>query len=387
MTRSEYNERKKIILDSPYYEKRGKSKKEIWSARYKDIVNGKVVMRRFSGAFSTKKACREAYEIYARERLEDLEAELTAAENPEKMIFRDLTDRYYNYKKGRVKESTFNTDRNKIENRIIPTFGDKNLEDITPAMILDWQLSLEDYSFEYRQKLMIFLKAILTFGENFYNTPNVSRKIPPLRSNEMKKEMQFWTPEEFATFISKVKSPLYELFFKTLFIAGCRKGEAMALLWSDVDFDNNSISITKSITNKADGPYSVTTPKNQSSMREVKMPEDFMEVLHEYKKAEKAGMNHYVFGKSRPLPLTTIDRNFKLAIQESGVKDIRIHDLRHSCASLLISKGFTIVAVSKRLGHSSIKETLDTYAHLFPSEAEILANAFTGVGAKMGAKS
>ena len=392
MNRNEYNLLKKAILSDPYYEKRGKPKKETWSARYKDVVDGAITYRRFSGGFKTKKACKEAFDYFCEERLNKLERDFAAEQAPEQMLFRDLTDRYYAYKRNQVKESTFNTDRNKIENRIIPTFGGKEVGQITPAMVLDWQISLENYSFEYRQKLMIFLKAILSFGEMFYNCPNISSKIPPLRSKELKKEMQFWTPDEFVQFLGAVDSEVYNLFFRLLFIAGCRKGEAMALLWSDVDFDACEISITKSITNKEGKAFAVTSPKNQSSVRVVKMPEDFIDELKSFKERKKMRDADYVFGDDRPLPLTTIDRTFKRAIDASGVKSIRIHDLRHSCASLLISKGFTIVAVSKRLGHSSTKETLDTYAHLFPTEAEALATAFVGittpfdekVGEKMG---
>ncbi len=383
MNRNEYNLLKKAILSDPYYEKRGKPKKEIWSAKYKEVVDGEIVYRRFSGGFKTKKACKEAFDDFTQERLNELEKQFSMANDPEKILFRDLTDKYYDYKKNQVKASTFNTDRNKIENRIIPTFGDKEISEITPAMVLDWQLSLDGYSFEYRQRLMIFLKAILTFGERFYDSPNISSKIPPLRSNELKREMCFWTPEEFVQFLGAVDKEIYNLFFRLLFVAGCRKGEAMALLWSDISFETCEISITKNITNKEGGAFAVTTPKNQSSVRTIKMPDDFMAELKAFKEREKMKDKDYVFGKDRPLALTNISRVFKNAIKASGVKEIRIHDLRHSCASLLISKGFTIVAVSKRLGHSSTKETLDTYAHLFPTEAEALATAFSGIGVKI----
>lgn len=386
MTKQEYNERKSIILASPYYEKRGKPKKESWSARYKDLYQGEHITRRFSGGFRTRKECKAAYDVYVQERLAALEEEYTAKANPQNILFRTLTDMYYDYEKSQVKESSFNTIRAKIENRIIPAFGDKHLEEITPAMVLEWQMSLDGYSFEYRQSLMVHLKAILKFGETFYDSPNPSKKVPPLRSKELKREMRFWTPEEFSIFVKCVDKEVYNLFFKTLFIAGCRKGEATALLWSDINFKENTISISKSTTTKGDSSISITSPKTQASVRVITMPEDFMSVLKSYKSREKMSAEHYVFGKTRPLPFSTIDFVFKKAIAESGLKEIRIHDLRHSCASLLISKGFSIVAVSKRLGHSSTKETLDTYAHLFPSEAESLTSAFVGVGAKMGAK-
>ena len=91
----------------------------------------------------------------------------------------------------------------------------------------------------------------------------------------------------------------------------------------------------------------------------------------------------FVFGGERPLAQRTTDRYFSDTCEKAGVKKIRIHDLRHSCASLLISRGVSIVAVSRQLGHSNIEQTLNTYSHLMPddkskiiAELETVASAF-----------
>ena len=380
MNRNEYNLLKKAILSDPYYEKRGKPKKETWSARYKDVVDGAITYRRFSGGFKTKKACKEAFDEFTQERLKSLE-KIVISEEGEKqeLTFVQLVETYYAYKKARLKESSFIDDKSKIESRILPFFEQYAVSEITPAMVIEWQNSLTEYSFQYRVKLNSLMKSIFAYGEKIYDQKNPARNVDPLRNTERKKEMQFWTPEEFQKFIEYVDDPMYKLYFQTLYISGCRRGEGMALTWADVDFETNSISINASVTNKGKEAYNVTTPKTLASARKIVMPNAFMQILKQRKESENFNDTDYVFGTSRPVATSSVNYKFDNAIKASGVKKIRIHDLRHSCASYLISKGFTIVAISKRLGHASTKETLDTYAHLFPSEADLLAKAFDDI--------
>lgn len=94
----------------------------------------------------------------------------------------------------------------------------------------------------------------------------------------------------------------------------------------------------------------------------------------------------FAFGGDRPLPPTSTDRAFAKACVASGVKQIRIHDLRHSCASLLISIGVSIVAVSKRLGHATVEQTLETYTHLLPDDQAQMIAALEKLGTNLGTK-
>ena len=380
MTKNEYNVLKKAILSDPYYEKRGKPKKEIWSAKYKEVVDGEIVYRRFSGGFKTKKACKEAFDDFTQERLNELEKIIISEEDEKPEItFVQLLEVYYAYKQARTKESSFIDDKSKIEARILPFFEPYAISEITPAMIVVWQNSLSSYSYQYRVKLNALMKSIFAYGEKIYDLSNPAKKVDSPRNTEGKKEMQFWTPEEFQQFIQYVDDPMYKLYFQTLYISGCRRGEGMALTWADIDFAANTISIRASVTNKGKAAYNITTPKTLSSTRKIAMPDTFMQLLKERKESENFGDTDYVFGTERPVSTSNVNRRFDLAIKLSGVKKIRLHDLRHSCASFLISKGFSIVAISKRLGHASTKETLDTYAHLFPTEADLLAKAFNDI--------
>lgn len=245
--------------------------------------------------------------------------------------------------------------------------------------------------------LYFLVCSILKYGERYHGTPNVSYKVDKPRKLEPKKEMLVWTPEEFAAFYTaldavKLKNPLdhikYKAFFHLLYETGCRKGEAEALLWTDFDFQKKTVSISKNITRKTEtGPYAVTTPKNTSSNRVVTLTEELCrEIKSWYKVQRKAAVQPYAFGTDQPPSTQSIARVFKAATEAAGVKQIRIHDLRHSCASLLISKGVSIVAVARRLGHSSVEETLNTYAHMLPDDNRLSLDAFSELAISLSSR-
>ena len=172
------------------------------------------------------------------------------------------------------------------------------------------------------------------------------------------------------------------MLFRFLFLTGCRKGEALALTWNDLDLDKGTVTVSKSISNKVrdEGKwYSVTTPKNTGSNRTVCLPAFFCDMLRAYQKEQQAEPSAFAFGGADPFPYITIDRRFHQAAEAAGVKRIRIHDLRHSCASLLIHKGVSIVAVSRHLGHKSVKQTLDTYSHMLPDDQTMILRSLSSV--------
>ena len=183
-----------------------------------------------------------------------------------------------------------------------------------------------------------------------------------------------------------------------MYLMGTRKGEALALTWQDVDFERQEVRINKSLNRKkpqqgedivlAEDPtpssmgwhilnsrsYEITTPKNITSNRKVWMTELVVKALKELREESKHDYDFaetdFVFGGKLPLSDQTVRRRMDQYADKAGVKRIRVHDLRHSHASLVISKGLKIedlILLSKRLGHRDVKETLNTYSHLFPN--------------------
>ena len=376
----------------PSYEKNKSS--GLWSVRFREVSpqDGKTTNKRLSG-FKTKKDAQYGYEDY-------IAAKKAAAEQappeeptttPSDMPFSALVAEYLQFKKARIKEASFYDVEKKIGTKIAPFFGDTPVKEITPAKILQWQSSLDGYSYAYRKTLMTHLSLIFNYAERYHDIVNIARKVDKPRNLEPKKEMLFWSPEEFAAFISHVERYDYATLFRFLYLSGCRKGEALALTWRDVDLTKGTASISKSFSNKAhekDKAYSITTPKNASSNRTVHLPPFFAKELAEYRDWQKCAAEDaiYVFGGKNPLPPTNIDRVLTKSAAAAGVKRIRIHDLRHSCASLLIHKGVSIVAVSRHLGHSTVEQTLNTYSHMLPDDQTMILNTLSGVSDKVLSK-
>lgn len=356
------------------YEQNKNSK--LWSVRFRDITADGVKNMRLSG-FKTKKDAQAGYIDYVNNKEHNTALPVSSSTSDE-LLFSGLIRHYLEHTQTRVKASSYYDIESKILKHIMPYFENKRVCDVTPLDILNWQQTVDSYSYKYKSGLRTFLTSIYKFGERYYDIKNIMPKVEPFRNLEKKKKMLFWTLEEFNSFISCVSDFEFNVFFRLLYITGCRKGEALALEWSDIDFKKRTVSITKSLTRKESGKaYAITTPKNASSNREVDIPESLCNLLSELKEQQEE--SNFVFGGEKPFAERTIDRRFASAIELSGVPKIRIHDLRHSCASLLISQGISIVAVSNRLGHSNIEQTLNTYSHMMPSDATKIVEIFDNI--------
>lgn len=357
----------------PSYDQRGKDK--LWSVRFREkLRDGTTQNKRLSG-YRTKKEAQRAYVEYMAEQGS------TAEDAPdERLLFDDLLADYLAHQQTRIKPSSVYSIESKINQHIAPYFAGRIVDEITPRDILGWQQSLESYSYKYKTGLRTQLSSIYKFGERYHDVKNIMSRVEGFRNLEPKKEMQFWTPDEFHTFIAAVDDPLWALYFRLLYVTGCRKGESLALTWNDIDFEGCKISITKSITRKTkDAAYAVTTPKNRSSVRDVAIPQSLADDLAAWHDSlDKRDDNLFVFGGEDPFTDRTIDRRLADWCAQSGVKKIRLHDFRHSCASLLIASGVSIVAVSRHLGHTNIEQTLNTYSHMMPSDADRMSAAFAG---------
>ena len=195
--------------------------------------------------------------------------------------------------------------------------------------------------------------------------------------------MLFWTLEEFEQFDNVIDDLEYKTLFNFLYWTGCRRGEALALNLNDFTSGFKTVKIRKTINQKIKGqPYEITTPKTPGSNRNIPLPEQLISLiqrLYEYsKEIEGFNNNCFVFGLEKPLSDTTIERKKNEYCKIANVKQIRIHDFRHSHASYLINNmpndQNLILAISKRLGHSSPTITLQVYAHMMPNDDDKLLN-------------
>lgn len=191
--------------------------------------------------------------------------------------------------------------------------------------------------------------------------------------------MLFYTVDEFKQFISVIDNLSFICLFKTLYYCGLRKGEAKALNWNDIDFNNMTISINKTLSENVCGQkYVITSPKTKTSNRVLPIPLDLQnslkQLFEEQQTKDTFNYNWFVFGTKEPLKNDTIRSRKNKYSKLAKVKQIRVHDFRHSTASLLINSGANITIVAKYLGHSKVEETLNTYSHMFKGKMDEILN-------------
>lgn len=290
------------------------------------------------------------------------------------MTFQSFWELYHDDMAQRLRENTVRTKDYIVELKILPYFGQKKIAEITAADIRRWQNSImkQGYSPTYLKTINNQLSAIFNYAVRYYDLP----KNPCSQAGSMGKgkaeEMKFWTQEEFETFIEFVKDkPVSYYAFLTLYWTGIRLGELLALTLADFDAEEKTLSITKSLQ-RINGKDVITEPKTEKSKRVITLPDFLVTELEEY-----VGRLYGMMAKDRLFMITKsyLEKEMIRGVELSGVKKIRLHDLRHSHASLLISKlGAQPNLVAERLGHEKIQTTLSTYSHLYPNQSRDLAN-------------
>lgn len=342
-----------------------------WSVRFRETANGKSKQRRLSG-FRTKKDAEKAYGEY----LHDFRI---FPKNIPDALFSEVYKEWLNNQKTRVKSSTYYSYESYYNSIVKDDFGDKRLSEITPLYIRNWQVKLINtgYTQNYCKKLTALVSAVFKHGIRYFDyTTNPCDKVEPLRivDKPAKQEKQVWNVEQFNAFIKHVDDEPYKTFFIFLYYTGCRKAEALALTWNDIDFDNRTVTINKTYTRKIKGvPYKIeNTPKTSSSIRTIKLPSI---VINALKSPNFPVKQPFVFGGKHPIAENTLKKRLeryldKATAETPNLPRLTFHEFRHSHASLLISNGISIVTVSKRLGHANINETLNTYSHLMKNDED-----------------
>lgn len=294
------------------------------------------------------------------------------------MTFKSFSEIYFDDMKKRLKANTWHTKEHILRTKLLPFFGKRKMCDIQPRDVIVWQNEMltasskngQAYSPVYLKTLHNQLSAIFNYAVRFYGlSSNPAAKVGNMGKSQ-NREMLFWTQEEYRKFSEvMMDKPISFYAFEMLYWCGIREGELLALTPSDFDFEKQTVSITKSFQriNKQD---IITDPKTAKGNRVIKMPDFLSDEMQDYiRQLYGIGKNDRIFEITKSYLHHEMDRGAK----ESGVKRIRIHDLRHSHISLLIEMGFSAVAIADRVGHESIDITY-RYAHLFPSTQSEMAD-------------
>ncbi len=333
--------------------------------RYKDWQgNNQIKTKR---GFSTK---REALE-WEREFLESQSKDIN-------MKFASFIEIYLRDIKPRLKLNTYMTKVNIIDTKIKPYFKNKSLSEIDAADVIKWQNELISYRDEndksytdtYLRTIQNQLSAIFNHAVRFYGlSKNPSQQAGKMGKSSAK-EMSFWTLDEYNQFIETMKDkPMSFYAFEVLYWTGVRVGELLALTKGDFDFENRLLRIDKSYQRIQSKDY-ITDPKTEQSNRTISLPKFLCDEIEDY-----IASLYKIDDNTRIFPITKryLHHEIERGCKKSGVKKIRVHDLRHSHCAHLIESGLTPVAIAERLGHKGVSITF-MYSHLYPKKQEEIAN-------------
>ncbi|MFC1918035.1 tyrosine-type recombinase/integrase [Chloroflexota bacterium] len=213
---------------------------------------------------------------------------------------------------------------------------------------------------------------------------NIADAVKPPRITRI--EMNTWNEDEVNRFLEASKDNQYYALFYTALFTGMRRSELLALRWQDIDFIYSQIYVSRSLHHLKDGSYVYTQPKSEKSRRTIALPPSAFLTLSEYRKQRETeaalmdktlkddGLVFSTLGK--PFRPNTITRAWQTLAAKAGVKVIRLHDARHTHASLMLKQGIHPKVVQERLGHASIQMTLDIYSHVAPGIQEAAAESF-----------
>lgn len=297
------------------------------------------------------------------------------AKNPD-ITFESLYQKYKDYITPRIRESTASTRFLMLDKHVLPFFKNRIVSDIEPADVAAWQTDMlnKGLSDTYVHNVNVYMKAVFNYAVEYVGLSQnpCKRLIGSLKT----KKLNFWTPDEYKRFSEACKDNVeYFALFELLYYTGMRVGEALALTLNDIDFKNNTISVNKTYY-RISGKDLINPPKTEGSEREIVIPDFLVDELREYvSHLYKPDPEERIFNK-RPQYVRSI---LKDRAERAGVKQIRVHDLRHSHASMLINLGANPLLVAERLGHESPTITLKTYSHLFPSTQVEIVSKITKV--------
>lgn len=309
------------------------------------------------------------------------------------MLFSDYMLEWLENIKPKVVQSTYIGYEQVVKGKLCPYFKSKKIKliDLRPRDIQDF------INYLYKQNLKGSTIAHYTSNMNTALKEAVIAEIIPSnpmdRIESVKKEVyipEFYTDDELIELIEVIKTQKLELPLTLGIIYGLRREEILGLTWNAIDFKNKSITIRKTVgRGKYDGVTQFLIkdiPKNKSSYRTLPMFDFIADLLKKYK--EKYKLNEKIFGNTyitdykdficlmdngELVKPDYVDRTFSRILKENGFRHIRLHDLRHSCATLLLRNGVPLSEIQKWLGHSNIITT-QRYSHLDQNDKSIPAN-------------
>ena len=290
---------------------------------------------------------------------------------------------------GSVKPVTFESYKRLVQVHVVPALGRVKLEKLSPAHLQGFYRQKLDAGLSPRtvQYLHVVLHRALKQALRWGLVPrNVSETVDPPRVH--RKEISPLSPTQARKLLEAAHGDRLEALYVLAVHCGLRQGELLGLKWEDVDLERGTLQVRRTLTGSKDGQPTFTAPKTSKSRRSVRLTETALEGLRRHLERQLGEIDHagslwrengLIFATEAGTPLARQNlgrRSFKPLLKRAGLPEkTRFHDLRHTCATLLLIGGVHPKIVQELLGHSSVTITLDTYSHVLPGMGEAAASA------------
>lgn len=296
-----------------------------------------------------------------------------------------MTEQWFPVVKERVRESTFDSYSRNHRLHIDPSIGSAALQEVSPALLnaLYQQLAQKGLSPKTIRHIHTVLRKAFSDAIRWgLLDRNPADAADPPRVE--RKEMQTWSASEVREFLSALKQDRLEVLFTVLCTTGMRRGEVLGLRWIDLDLQAGRLSVQQTLTS-VNYKLVFGKPKTARGRRSVPLDGSTVAALHLQRESWSEcrdlmgegwqGDHDLVFVQpdGSPLHPDTVSDTFDRRVKSIGLKKIRLHDLRHTWATLALEAGVPVKLVSEVLGHSSPAFTLDVYSHVTPVMMEELA--------------
>jgi integrase len=335
-------------------------------------IDGQEKQKRLSG-YTTKGLAKQGYLEFVTnycELVKNNPLKKKANPNKEVLLVGDLVRQYLSTLGNKNKASVIYEKNNIFRIFILSKYEKTPLEKLTKEELYLWQDELwetknsktgEYFSWKYLIKIRGHFSTFLSWCEQRYGIRNNLVDVVKPKRRQPKKEMQFWTREQFERFISNVTDPTYHALFVFMFYTGRRKGELFALTPADVQ--PTTIKINKSLTRKTltGETYGITSTKADKSQI-IPVCEVVQKEIALFNSNGK-----FYFAGDKPLADNTVRRFFIEYTQKADLPQIRIHDLRHSFVSMLIHLGANFMVVADLIG-DTVEQVTKTYGHLYQED-------------------
>jgi integrase len=285
----------------------------------------------------------------------------------------DYLDRWLEDVRDTVRLRTFERYEQIVRKHIVPKLGDNKLKALTPHHIRGlYKEKLQSLSPRTVQYIHVTMHKALKQAVNDGLIPRNTTEAVKL-SQLRREEICPLSLDQVKVLFEAARGDRLECLYTVAVTCGLRQGELLGLKWEDVDLEANTLQVRRSLSNGTS-----TSPKTAKSRRSITLPQRPVIALRNHRERQLGEATPGLVFTSEtggPLDRYHVRRRFKALLKHAGLPEIRFHDLRHTCATVLLSMNVNPKIVSEMLGHATIAITLDTYSHVLPNMGDAAAGA------------